>query len=117
MQSFPKNDEKMGRELLEKKALGEVLFSQGTYQIEIVDGESFWPFLQINDEGELTDGFCTCERYDETQSCAHLAASMMMIMGGEQRPLHVRFQDSLFSFVCKRASMKQNPSPAKNSSP
>ncbi len=111
MQNFPEKDLKRARELLETKALGEVLFSQGTYQVEIVDKESYWPFLQINDEGELTDGFCTCEPYDEERSCPHLVASYLMIMGVEKKPLHLRFQDSLFSFLCKMAARRHGYEP------
>ena len=108
---FQDQDRTKGAELLEKKALREILFSQGTYQVEIVDKESYWPFLQVSDEGELKDGFCTCEPYDEKRSCPHLAASYLMIMRDEKAPLHVRFQDSLFCFLCKMASRRHGYEP------
>ncbi|MDX8431156.1 MAG: DEAD/DEAH box helicase [Candidatus Algichlamydia australiensis] len=108
---FEDLDREKGVELLKKKALGEVLFSQGTYQVEVVDEESFWPFLQVSDEGELKDGFCTCETYDEKRSCSHLAASYLMIMRDEKAPLHLRFQDSLFCFLCKMASRRHGYEP------
>jgi uncharacterized Zn finger protein len=51
------------------------LFSEGTYQIEVVDnGKSYWPFLQLSDAGEILDSFCTCPEMDKKSTCAHLAA-------------------------------------------
>ena len=105
MKDFPFQE--TDRESALKLPIGEVLFSGGTYQIEIIDeGESFWPFIQIDDEGSLKDGFCTCERAEKYQSCPHLAASYLQIFAGKKEPLHVRFRASLWNHLCQLAGRR-----------
>lgn len=72
-----------------------ILFSEGTYQVQV---KSFWPFLQLNDAGELIDSFCTCEEAEKKGSCPHLAAAYLKIMRGGV-PLHVRFRESFWNQI------------------
>jgi SNF2 family DNA or RNA helicase len=83
------------------------LFSEGTYQIEVVDnGKSYWPFLQLSDAGEILDSFCTCPEMDKKSTCAHLAAAYLKIFHEAPFPLHVRFRDSLWNQLCLIASRR-----------
>lgn len=95
---------RQGQALIDKDGLGEFIFSEGTYQIEIIDGKkSYWPFLQIDDEGKILDALCSC---DKEGGCEHLAAGCLKIYQGKKEPLHVRFKESfwnhLFKVVAKR---------------
>ena len=73
-----------------------VLFSGGTYQIEVFDGESHWIFLQIDDLGEVRDQFCSCGGTSDGQECGHVGASKEAVFRGYKFPLHVRFRSSLW---------------------
>lgn len=84
--------------LLKQKAVADPLFSRGTYQLEVREGkEKFFPFLQIKDTGEVTDFFCTCSISEQGHGCPHLAAGYLRILGKEEVPLHVRFQQSFWN--------------------
>jgi len=96
-------------EIYEKEAnalrgsIGEIIFSEGTYQIEIKDPqkkEDFWPFLQIDDEGKVLDSFCSCPTQEEEGSCPHLAAAYLQIYNNRKEPLHVRFRTSFWNRIC-----------------
>ncbi|NGX38572.1 MAG: hypothetical protein K1000chlam2_01746, partial [Chlamydiae bacterium] len=99
MYQFSKKDLADGKKLLNEVA--SVLFSEGTYQIEVIASKKpkkiVWPFLQLNDAGEVIDAFCTCAAAEKKGSCVHLAASYLKIMNDE--PLHVRFRESLWNQV------------------
>ncbi|MCH9614309.1 MAG: hypothetical protein SP1CHLAM54_17330 [Chlamydiia bacterium] len=82
-----------------------VLFSEGTYQVQVLNhenGEEFWPFLQINDLGELKDAFCTCE---EEGRCSHQKESLAFITA-KGDPLHVRFRNSFWNQICLMAAKR-----------
>jgi SNF2 family DNA or RNA helicase len=86
--------------LLKAKALREPLFSRGTYQFEVREGKkkgAYFPFLQMSDEGILTDSFCTCKVSEAGRGCPHLAASYLRIFNGTDQPLHIRFKNSLWN--------------------
>ncbi|MBF5059588.1 SNF2-related protein [Candidatus Neptunochlamydia vexilliferae] len=93
-----------GEDLIQKGHVKSIVFSEGTYQVEVedpsVEGE-FWPFLQIGDEGEVKDAFCTCEEAEKYRSCPHLAAAFIKIV--QEEPLHIRFQDSFWNKLCLMA--------------
>lgn len=98
---FGKHDLEKGKKLLAHHVT-EILFSEGTYQVEVLlerPKESVWPFLQIDDHGEILDAFCTCEEAEKKGKCAHLAAAYLKIMGEKQIPLHVRFRDSIWNHI------------------
>ena len=89
-----------GQKLLEQGDVRTVVFSEGTYQVEVIDDEEFWPFLQIDDRAHLRDCFCTCDEAEKSKSCRHLAAAFLRIVG-ERQPVHVRFRDSLWNHLGK----------------
>jgi len=91
---FTKQDLNAGKKLLEENRVKGILFSEGTYQVEV---QGLWPFLQLSDAGELIDAFCTCDAAEERGSCPHLAAAYLKIMKGE--PLHVRFRESFWNQI------------------
>ncbi|MFI5333912.1 MAG: DEAD/DEAH box helicase [Chlamydiales bacterium] len=104
---FSPADFKSAKNLLEEKRVKNLLFSEGTYQVEIVDSKtkaSFFPFLQISDEGVLIDCFCSCSAAEKKRSCQHLAAAWLLIFRDKDEPLHVRFRESLWNQLCIMAS-------------
>jgi superfamily II DNA or RNA helicase len=94
--------------LLHTKALKEPIFSRGTYQIEVQERgkKKEFPFLQMKENGEVTDSFCSCELSSSGEGCPHLAAAVLRIFNGFEEPLHVRFNRSLwnrlFQMIAKR---------------
>ena len=95
------------REILEQGSVKSIVFSEGTYQIEVlVKKKSFWPFLQMNDRGDLSDAFCSCSSVKKKTHCAHLAAAYLSIFRGFEEPMHVRFRSSLWNRLCWIASRR-----------
>jgi superfamily II DNA or RNA helicase len=95
--------------LLKASQKGALLFSEGTYQIEIFDRpvkETFWPFFQLDDQGKIVDCFCTCKEAEKKRSCPHLAAAYLKIFNKHSQPLHLRFRDSLWNQLCQIASRR-----------
>lgn len=91
--------------------VAQILFSGGTYQVEVKGPkpkEVSWPFLQISDEGKVLDAFCTC---GVTGTCVHLEAATERIFNGQEEPLHVRFQHSLWNQLCQMASRRHGYEP------
>ncbi|MEM8727634.1 MAG: DEAD/DEAH box helicase [Chlamydiota bacterium] len=98
---FEENHRKEGDTLIRGNGIESIVFSGGTYQVEVYDsrlGEGFWPFLQIGDEGDVKDAFCTCSEAERKHSCPHLAAAYATIM--KQEPLHSRFFHSFWNKLC-----------------
>lgn len=90
--------------LLLQKPIKKVLFSEGTYQIEIFDKEhscSFSPFLHIDDQGKILEGFCSCISAEANGTCIHLAAAYITIFNQYPQPLHVRFRHSFWNCLCQ----------------
>lgn len=97
--------EKEAAKLFDAKAVQEPVFSRGTYQFEVREKKaSFFPFLQMKDEGEITDSFCSCKGSEKGQGCPHLAAAYLAVFNGKEEPLHVRFQRSLWSQLFRLAA-------------
>jgi hypothetical protein len=92
--------------LIEQGKVGNILFSEGTYQVEVKDKgkTSLWPFLQFDDSGKLVDSFCTCPVAEKKKTCPHLAAAYLAIFNGKPEPLHIRFRDSFWNEICTIAS-------------
>lgn len=105
---FSNRDLSLAKEILQKKKVKHVLFSEGTYQVEISLGagkQSIFPFLQLTDSGKLRDSFCTCQDAEKHQVCPHIAAAYLRIMNGKLDPLHVRFRSSFWNqigLLCSR---------------
>lgn len=77
-------------------------FSGATYQLEVYDPqlhESFWPFLQLDEQGEIRDAFCSCQAEDEG-GCEHLVTAYLAIHDHQEQPLHVRFEHSFWNVLC-----------------
>ncbi|MGH2611755.1 MAG: DEAD/DEAH box helicase, partial [Rhabdochlamydiaceae bacterium] len=109
---FSDKDLKQGQAFLNEGKIGDLLFSAGTYQVEIkIDKETFWPFLQISDEGGLKDHFCSCETAEEGGSCPHQAAAWIKIFHEKRIPLHVRFRESLWYELCHMAARRHGDDP------
>lgn len=99
---FNQKELKKGRQIVSQKNVRSIDFSKGTYQAEVVDQEAvFWPFLQLNKQGEIEDSFCSCS---EEKHCAHLAAAFLAIFKEKRNPLHLRFENSFWNKLCQAAS-------------
>lgn len=88
-----------GKALVEQGAIGEMIFSEGTYQVEVKDKETFWPFLQLDQSGKVKDSFCTCHSLEGSGSCPHLAAAYLEIYKQNTKPLHERYRTSLWNIL------------------
>lgn len=101
MHTFSKKDLELGQKLLNEKRVLSVVFSSGTYQVEVLAAKKpkliVWPFLQLSDAGEVMDAFCSCESATQHGSCPHIAASYLKMV--KEEPLHVRFQKSLWNQI------------------
>ena len=99
--------QKQARVLLEGRSVYEPTFSRGTYQVEVVDQKNtFFPFLQMTDDGRLSDAFCTCKLSEKGGGCPHLAAAYLRIFNQTSEPLHVRFKKSLWNRLFQIASKR-----------
>jgi superfamily II DNA or RNA helicase len=99
---FAKTHLSLGQTLVKEKRIKNLLFSEGTYQVEVADPKSkksFFPFLQLADNGKLVDCFCTCSEAEKKKSCVHLAAAYLKIFNGKLEPLHMRFRSSLWNHL------------------
>jgi superfamily II DNA or RNA helicase len=98
---FLEKDLKLAQKWLDADLKIEIDFSQGAYQASCIDPKDktrYFPFLQMNDKGDLLDGLCSCA--SDQKSCPHLAAAYLKIMGNSSSPLHVRFRLSLWNQLC-----------------
>lgn len=105
MYFFSEKDLESGRNLIDDKRILNVVFSGGTYQVEVLASKKnqqiVWPFMQLTDEGNVIDAFCCCERAQKEGACEHLAAVSLKFGGKE--PLHVRFRESIWNQIAKMA--------------
>ncbi|HRW58213.1 MAG TPA: DEAD/DEAH box helicase [Chlamydiales bacterium] len=96
--SFLKKHQKKAEELMQENPSLEVIFSEGTYQIGVMDCEEnhqYWPFIQLNDQFELEDCFCTCSEAEKSGNCPHLLIAYKKIFS-DGKPLHELFHQSFF---------------------
>jgi len=88
-----------------------IVFSEGTYQVELEAlGDFFWLFLQMSEEGAVTDCFCSCEATRE--QCPHEKVALLAIFNGFLQPLHKRFKESLWNHLCQMASRRHGYLPS-----
>ena len=109
---FTPTHKRQGKKLLDQKKVRMILFSQGTYQVEMEDPtlkESVWPFLKLNDQGHVRDHFCTCQTAEKEHSCPHLAAAFLLIT--RDMPLHMQFQSCLWNALCSIAFRRLGSDP------
>lgn len=99
---------KIAEELKAAGAIGEPIFSRGTYQYEVSEKgkKKAFPFIQMNDDGNVTDSFCSCKVSETGRGCPHLAAAYLQIFNGNDEPLHVRFRRSLWSRIFQMSSKR-----------
>lgn len=99
---FTPEDEIRGELLFTNKAVKNVIFSGGTYQIEVHDaeiGRDIWVMLQLGQQNEISDYFCTCDEAEKMGSCPHLSAARRRVFLGEEVPLHERYEGSLWRYL------------------
>lgn len=103
----------LAKKLLSSKAIKEPIFSRGTYQIEVQERgkKKAFPFLQMKDDGEVTDSFCSCELSSEGHGCPHLAAAFLRIFNGFNEPLHIRFKKSLWNRLFQMVARREGYEP------
>ncbi len=110
---FSPADLKKGGQWLREKKVHLLQFAQGTYQFEVKDSlkrESYFPFLQVKDDGSLIDCICTCSIVEKKPYCPHLAAAYLKIFQNEE-PLHLRFEKSLWNQLCFLAGSRHSFAP------
>lgn len=98
---FKNEHQDEGDRLIQSGNVKNIVFSEGTYQVEVFDPglqETYWPFLQLTDEGKLSDSFCTCETAEKEKSCPHLVAAFLQI--NQEEPLHMQFHNSFWNHLC-----------------
>jgi superfamily II DNA or RNA helicase len=96
---FQSADIELGREICQQNPAAEIIFSQGTYQVQVVDShevDGLWVLMQLDDKGSVNDYFCSCEKGQSEGSCKHLAAAYFYIFRDKQEPLHLRFSHHFF---------------------
>lgn len=89
--------------LLENKGIRDIIFSNGSYQIEVFDLQektSFWPMIQLDESSQIRDAFCTCQSSEKNNSCVHLAAAYLAIFRKTNYPLSVRYVHSFWYQIC-----------------
>ncbi len=82
--------------------VGEVLFSGGTYQVQIEDPaeeQGAWPLLNYNDQGACQDALCSCD----VHPCPHLPLAKELIQGSQGVPLHLRWRGSFWKALAQGA--------------
>lgn len=93
--------------LIDKESVLDVIFSEGTYQVHVQDSkdqETYWPFLQFDEEGKLVDFFCSCSESEKENGCPHLAAAFLHITKPEL--IHIRFKRSFWYALFHRIAEK-----------
>ncbi len=94
----------MGKTLLKEKRIKNIIFSSGTYQVEIEDNEKTeWTFVQVSNKGEFTDLFCECGG-TKSHPCVHLAASLDAIYRNYPTPMHIRYETSFWKILFEIAA-------------
>lgn len=89
--------------LLKEKHAGEIHFSGSTYQVQFIDPkerQDCWVFLQLGENNEIRDSFCSCESEEKGTYCEHTAAAYLEIFGSHKIPLHKRLKNSLWNQLC-----------------
>lgn len=91
--------QKEAEEALASKAVKDVEFSGGTYQVLVNDE---WAFLQLDPEGRLKDSFCSCKA--SGKGCLHQAAALLYIYADFPEPLHKRVVKSFWGVLSRLCS-------------
>lgn len=89
--------------------VGHIEFSGGTYQVQVLDDtepEDAWAFLQLGNDGTLSDGFCSCTHSEDASQCVHLATAFLKIYAIDGHPLHERFALSFWHALFQLFALK-----------
>jgi SNF2 family DNA or RNA helicase len=92
--------------IIEKNNVIDIIFSKNIYEVEVKDiksDELFYPFLQIDDEKNILDAFCSCKEVEKSNFCSHIAAAYFVITKNKD-PLHIEFKNSFFNHIFKMIS-------------
>jgi superfamily II DNA or RNA helicase len=92
---------KIAKSRAKRERVNDLLFSRGTYQVEIFDSgadRSFWTFLQFDSNDRLQDCFCQC---GNEEACPHLASALLWIYNDHPSPLHRRFERSIWFAIAQ----------------
>ena len=105
---FVKEYREAAEALIQAGAVGEPIFSKGTYQFEVQEKgkKKAFPFIQMRDDGGVTDSFCSCKVSEAGHGCPHLAAAYLRIFNGTSEPLHVRYRKSLWNRLFQMSSRR-----------
>ncbi len=112
---YSKEEIEEAKALVNAGKVGFIEFSEGTYQVEVKDlrtKKTFWPFLQLDDQGHVLDGFCNCSVAEKKKTCPHLAAAFLKIFAGKSLPIHVRFRESLWNQLAQIACRRHGSDPS-----
>jgi hypothetical protein len=60
--------------------------------------------LQLGQQNEISDYFCTCDEAEKMGSCSHLSAATRRIFLGKETPLHERYEGSLWRYLLQIAA-------------
>ena len=89
---------------IKQGAVREIEFSGTTYQVRVHDNKTAqdaWVFMQLQNNGDLKDGFCSCNHLSEEESCLHIAIAYLSLFHHTTEPLHTRFSRSLWNQLCR----------------
>lgn len=105
--NFLKRYKRLAEKLYASDAVKDVEFSGSTYQVQVVEpgtesGE--WAFLQFDDRGILRDSFCSCPESENNRACVHQATAYLYIYAVYAMPLHVRYERSLWNYLCRECA-------------
>ncbi len=117
MQDLPFQDAHVGKgkALYKEGLIGQIIFSSGTYQIEVLDPAfevPLWPFIQLDPNGKLLDCFCSCSSEEATSSCPHLVCAFLAIFRGTTEQLSTRYESSLWNKFCQIAALRHGYEPS-----
>ncbi len=96
------------KRLLQEKNIKDIIFSENVYEIQVYDPKlknNFWPFLQIDDQKNILDAFCSCKTQEKEGFCPHLTASYFYI-NKNLEPLHIKFKKSFWNALFKITSFQ-----------
>lgn len=89
------------RNYLDSGKLGEIIFSKGTYHVEVLDFENndpSWAFIQLENNNQVKDCFCSCQE-DPSPSCEHIATALLKIFENNNLPIHKHFEKSFWKAI------------------
>lgn len=91
----------LAQRYVQEKRIKEILFSKGTYHVQVIDlnnQDPHWAFIQFDEHDHVQDSFCSCQT-ETGPACEHIAASLLKIYNGHFEPLHTRFEHSFWKHI------------------